>query len=65
MHDVEGLEHHEIGEALGIAEGTSKSLLFKARTRLRWLLRGRELTGASQPARGAVAGPGAGRLGER
>jgi RNA polymerase sigma-70 factor (ECF subfamily) len=42
LHDVEGLEHHEIGEALGIAEGTSKSLLFKARTRLRSLLRGRD-----------------------
>ena len=41
LHDVEGLEHHEIGEALGIAEGTSKSLLFKARTRLRVILRGR------------------------
>ena len=41
LHDVEGLEHHEIGEALGIAEGTSKSLLFKARTRLRIILRGR------------------------
>jgi RNA polymerase sigma-70 factor (ECF subfamily) len=65
MHDVEGLEHHEIGEALGIAEGTSKSLLFKARTRLRSLLRGRDLTGGPQPARGAVAAPGAGGLGER
>jgi RNA polymerase sigma-70 factor (ECF subfamily) len=41
LHDVEGLEHHEVGEALGIAEGTSKSLLFKARIRLRALLRGR------------------------
>jgi RNA polymerase sigma-70 factor (ECF subfamily) len=41
LHDVEGLEHHEIGETLGIAEGTSKSLLFKARTRLRAILRGR------------------------
>ena len=41
LHDVEGLAHHEIGETLGIAEGTSKSLLFKARTRLRDILRGR------------------------
>jgi RNA polymerase sigma-70 factor (ECF subfamily) len=41
LHDVEGLEHHEVGAVLGIAEGTSKSLLFKARTRLRTLLRGR------------------------
>jgi RNA polymerase sigma-70 factor (ECF subfamily) len=65
LHDVEGLEHHEIGEALGIAEGTSKSLLFKARTRLRSLLRGREIAGAAQPARAAVAALEAGRAGER
>ena len=25
LHDVEGLEHREVAEALGIAEGTSKS----------------------------------------
>jgi RNA polymerase sigma-70 factor (ECF subfamily) len=65
LHDVEGLEHHEIGEALGIAEGTSKSLLFKARTRLRTLLRGREFGGAAQPARAATAAGEAGRPGER
>jgi RNA polymerase sigma-70 factor (ECF subfamily) len=65
LHDVEGLEHHEIGEALGIAEGTSKSLLFKARTRLRSLLRGREFEGAAQPARAAVVAIEAGRHGER
>jgi RNA polymerase sigma-70 factor (ECF subfamily) len=65
LHDVEGLEHHEIGEALGIAEGTSKSLLFKARTRLRSLLRGRDVLGGAQPARGAVTAFGAGRVGER
>jgi len=65
LHDVEGLEHHEIGEALGIAEGTSKSLLFKARTRLRTLLRGREFGGAAQPARAAAAAGEAGRPGER
>ena len=65
LHDVEGLEHHEIGEALGIAEGTSKSLLFKARTRLRTLLRGREFGGAAQPARATAAAGEAGRPGER
>jgi RNA polymerase sigma-70 factor (ECF subfamily) len=65
LHDVEGLEHHEIGAALGIAEGTSKSLLFKARMRLRSLLRGREIAGAAQPARAAVAAVEAGRSGER
>jgi RNA polymerase sigma-70 factor (ECF subfamily) len=40
LHDVEGLEHHEVGEMLGIAVGTSKSLVHKARQRLRLLLRG-------------------------
>jgi RNA polymerase sigma-70 factor (ECF subfamily) len=40
LHDVEGLEHREIGRVLGIAEGTSKSLLHKARMRLRAILAG-------------------------
>lgn len=35
LHDVEGFEHHEVGEMLGIAEGTSKSLVHKARLRIR------------------------------
>ena len=35
LHDVEGFEHREIGGMLGIAEGTSKSQLHKARLRLR------------------------------
>ena len=39
LHDVEGLEHSEVGEILGIAEGTSKSQVHKARLRLRSLLR--------------------------
>ncbi|MGE5359609.1 MAG: RNA polymerase sigma factor [Bacteroidales bacterium] len=38
LHDVEGFEHHEVGAMLGIAEGTSKSLVHKARLRLRALL---------------------------
>jgi RNA polymerase sigma-70 factor (ECF subfamily) len=38
LHDVEGFEHHEVGEMLGIAEGTSKSLVHKARLRIRTLL---------------------------
>jgi len=41
LHDVEGLDHKEVGAVLGIAEGTSKSQVFKARARLRALLRGR------------------------
>jgi RNA polymerase sigma-70 factor, ECF subfamily len=40
LHDVEGYTHEEIGEALGINPGTSKSQLFKARARMRVLLRG-------------------------
>jgi RNA polymerase sigma-70 factor (ECF subfamily) len=38
LHDVEGFQHAEIGELLGIADGTSKSQLHKARMRLRGLL---------------------------
>ena len=35
MHDVEGYTHEEIGAALGISEGTSKSQLSRARAKLR------------------------------
>jgi RNA polymerase sigma-70 factor, ECF subfamily len=38
LHDVEGFDHKEVGELLGIAEGTSKSQVFKARMKLRVLL---------------------------
>jgi len=38
LHDVDGLEHKEIAQMLGIAEGTSKSQVHKARLRLRGLL---------------------------
>ena len=39
LHDVEGYEHQEIAVSLGIAAGTSKSQVHKARLRLRALLR--------------------------
>ena len=38
LHDVEGLEHKQIAEMLGVSEGTSKSQVFKARMKLRALL---------------------------
>ena len=41
LHDVEGYEHDEIARQLGIAVGTSKSQLHKARMKLRSLLKRR------------------------
>jgi RNA polymerase sigma-70 factor (ECF subfamily) len=38
LHDVEGYGHAEIGRLLGIAEGTSKAQLFRARRLLRGML---------------------------
>lgn len=35
MHDVEGYTHEEIGAALGIPPGTSKTRLFQGRAKLR------------------------------
>lgn len=42
LHDVEGYTHEEIGSALGVTAGTSKSQLFKARAKMRRMLRGLE-----------------------
>jgi RNA polymerase sigma-70 factor (ECF subfamily) len=39
LHDVEGLGHREVAEILGVAEGTSKALVHKARVKLREHLR--------------------------
>ncbi|MBI3949105.1 MAG: sigma-70 family RNA polymerase sigma factor [Acidobacteria bacterium] len=40
LHDIEGYEHEEIAEMLGISAGTSKSQLHKARVKMRKLLLG-------------------------
>jgi RNA polymerase sigma-70 factor (ECF subfamily) len=49
LHDVEGLDHREVGEVLGISEGTSKTQVHKARMKLRGLL-----TGTGTRSRGAL-----------
>jgi len=38
LHDVEGYTHEEIGELTGVTSGTSKSQLFKARSKMRHML---------------------------
>lgn len=43
LYAIEGFEHHEIAEILGISVGASKSNLFKARARLKMLLAQNEL----------------------
>ena len=50
LHYVEGYGHREIAQLLGLSIGTSKSQLYKARVRLRQLLRG----GESEQRRGAL-----------
>ncbi len=39
LHDVQGFKHAEIGAMLGVSAGTSKSQLFKARSRVRKFLK--------------------------
>jgi RNA polymerase sigma-70 factor, ECF subfamily len=43
LHDIEGHEHDEIAKILGVAVGTSKSQLHKARMKLRRLLQSENL----------------------
>jgi RNA polymerase sigma-70 factor (ECF subfamily) len=38
LHDVEGFEHQEVAQMLGVSEGTSKSQVHKARMKLRAML---------------------------
>jgi RNA polymerase sigma-70 factor (ECF subfamily) len=38
LHDVAGYDHKEVGEILGVAAGTSKSLVHRARLKLREML---------------------------
>jgi RNA polymerase sigma-70 factor (ECF subfamily) len=47
LYDVQGFEHREVAEILGVAEGTSKSLVHKARLRIRECL-GQARSGAGQ-----------------
>ena len=44
MHDMEGWTHEEIGQALGIAAGSSRARLSRARQQLRESLAGTEST---------------------
>jgi RNA polymerase sigma-70 factor (ECF subfamily) len=55
LHDVEGFDHHEVANILGVSEGTSKSQVHKARMKLRAML-------SSQPAGPGVATPPPQRL---
>lgn len=50
LHVIDGYTHEEIAERLGIAEGTSKSNLAKARGHLRTLIRQRHETRYATPA---------------
>ena len=55
LHDVENFTHEEIGEALGVTAGTSKSQLFKARAKMREMLRSLAETPPSAGEHGARA----------
>jgi RNA polymerase sigma-70 factor (ECF subfamily) len=47
LHDVEGFEHAEVARLLGIAEGTSKSQVHKARLKIRAMLASRPAASGS------------------
>jgi RNA polymerase sigma-70 factor (ECF subfamily) len=46
LHDVEGFDHRQIGDMLGVSDGTSKSQLHRARMRLRQMLSDRRAAAA-------------------
>lgn len=50
LHDVEGHEHEEIAKMLGVAVGTSKSQLHKARMKLRGILKKQSANGEAASA---------------
>jgi RNA polymerase sigma-70 factor, ECF subfamily len=56
MHDVEGFTHEEIGTALGVAVGTSKAQLSRAREKLRHWLAPFAPESTRSPARDASGG---------
>jgi RNA polymerase sigma-70 factor (ECF subfamily) len=45
LHDVQGFKHEEIARMLGFTVGTSKSQLFKARMRIREILKNKKVLG--------------------
>lgn len=51
LYVVEGMNHREIAEALGITEGTSKSQLNRARNMLQQMLRQNDIDYAGQKAK--------------
>lgn len=55
LHDIEGYEHPEIAAILGCSAGNSKSQLFKARQRLRELLKQDFRNGQAQKRRKVAA----------
>jgi RNA polymerase sigma-70 factor (ECF subfamily) len=58
LHDVEGFTHQQIGEMLGIEAGTSKSQLFRARSKMRERLKLHRAAAIEQLALSSIPGSG-------